>query len=179
MSAPHTVDDQDRSEGTSANSGINSEDFPAHMSSTKSFCESLMKAGCPGEMCKLDWNQAYKHLAVREEDHKLQVFEFGGRYFGEVMVTFGCSSSAGLFDDLAKLVKEMATRLSGISEDLVNQVLDDVVGCGQREMGQSIDSIRHTGMFLKKLVFHLRMRVMWKKLLQPLMLGRYWGYPII
>ena len=43
---------------------------------------------------------------------------------------FGCSSSAGIFDDQAKLVKEMAVRASKIDERQVNQVLDDVVACG-------------------------------------------------
>ena len=74
------------------------------MSSTRSFCQSLMKAGCPAVMCKLDWNAAYKHQAVQREDHKLHVFEFGGRLFGELMACFGSSSSAGIFDDLAKVV---------------------------------------------------------------------------
>ena len=99
MSAPYNEGDEETDTPSSVNSGINVGEFPTVMSSTNTFCESLMKAGCPGEMCKLDWNQAYKHQAVRSKDHKLQVFEFGGRYFGEVMVTFGFSLSAGIFDE--------------------------------------------------------------------------------
>ena len=60
----------------------------------------------------------------------MQVFTFGGKLFGEVNVTFGCSSSAGHFDDTAKLVKEMAEKVSNIDKRMVNQVLDDVVACG-------------------------------------------------
>ena len=67
---------------------------------------------------------------MREADHKLQVFSFGGKYFGEVRLTFGCSSSAGHFDDSAKLIKRMAENLSKIDPGMVNQVLDDVVACG-------------------------------------------------
>ena len=130
MSAPHLIEGDSKEEPVSVNSGINADDFPAQMSSTKTFCESLMKSGCPLQVCKLDYNQAYKHIAVQEADHKLQVFQFGGKYFDEVRLTFGCTSSAGIFDDLAKLVKEMAEKLSGIKKDLVNQVLDDVVAVG-------------------------------------------------
>ena len=135
MSAPHLTGANHGQSATSVNSGIEADDFPTHMSSTKTFCESLMRSGCPSEVCKLDYNQAYKHIAVRKEDHHLQVFTFGGKFFGEVRLTFGCTSSAGLFDDLAKLVKEMAQRVSGTKKELVNQVLDDVVAVGSQGDG--------------------------------------------
>ena len=61
---------------------------------------------------KLYWNKAYKHIAVRPEDHPLKVIQFQGRFFGEVMVTFGFSSSAGMVDDGAKLVKLLAKKRS-------------------------------------------------------------------
>ena len=72
---------------------------------------------------------------MRKEDHKLQVFEFGGRLFGEVMCTFGGVSSAGMFDDIAKVVKRLAEMDSRIDKRMVNQVLDDVVGCGSQGDG--------------------------------------------
>ena len=76
------------------------------MATTPDFCSSLMRAGSPAQACKLDWAQAYKHIAVRREDHELKVFKFGGRLFGEVMLTFGGTSSAGINDDAAKLLKD-------------------------------------------------------------------------
>ena len=135
MSAPHDGADSNKGEAAAVNSGINAKEFPTKMSSTRTFCESLMKSGVPSEMCKQDYCQAYKHLAVRQEDHKLQVFKFGGKFFGEVMLTFGCTSSAGIFDDFAKLVKDLAERKSGIDPCMVNQVLDDVVACGSEGDG--------------------------------------------
>ena len=66
---------------------------------------------------------------VRPEDHKLQVFKFGGKYFGEIMLAFGCISSAYLFDDFNKLIKVLAQKKSGTRPEMVNQVLDDVVAC--------------------------------------------------
>ena len=130
MSAPYGKPGDPEGIPKAVNEGIDADEFLATMSSTRSFCESLMLAGCPGVMCKLDWREAYKHTAVREEDHKLQVFEFGGRLFGEIMETFGCVSSAGIFDDVSKVVKGLAIIKSDIWRKMVNQVLDDAVACG-------------------------------------------------
>ena len=135
MSAPYSKPSDPPELPASVNSGIHKDMFPATMSSTKTFCKSLMRAGCPGEMCKLDWQSAYKHQAVRQEDHKLQVFEFGGRLFGELYCTFGAVSSAGIFDDLAKLVKELSILKGGMDKRMVSQVLDDVVACGPQGYG--------------------------------------------
>ena len=56
-------------------------------------------------------------------------------FFGEVMMTFGCRSSAGIFDDGAKLVKKIAVLRSHMNKEMVNQVLDDVVACGAQGDG--------------------------------------------
>ena len=61
-------------------------------------------------------------MAVNSEDHKLQCFEFGGRLFGELMLTFGGSSSAGIYDDIAKLVKQLATKKANVDDRVVNQM---------------------------------------------------------
>ena len=105
------------------------------MSTTHDFCKALMRSGCPSQMSKLDWNSAYKHIAVRQADHKLQVFEFGGRYFGEVMLTFGCASSGGNYDLFAKLVLDLVIRASRMDKRMVNQILDDVIGAGSKGDG--------------------------------------------
>ena len=54
------------------------------------------------------------------------------------MLTFGCASSAGIYDDLAKLVRDLAIVDSGVDRRLVNQVLDDVVTVGTEGDG-SVD----------------------------------------
>ena len=43
---------------------------------------SKQKKAC--SMFKADWDMAYKHVAVRSEDHCLQVIEFGGRFLWSV-----------------------------------------------------------------------------------------------
>ena len=135
MSSPHHKEGETEDGPKSVNHGISKDEFPATMSSVTKFCGSLMLAGCPAEMCKLDWNSAYKHQAVRDEDLKLQVFEFGGRLFGEMMLVFRAVSSAGIYDDLAKVIKELSILRAREDERLVNQHLDDVVACGTKGDG--------------------------------------------
>ena len=54
MSAPYPKDSDNENTPASVNSGIDSEQLSTSMSSTKSFCKSLMRAGCQAQMCKLD-----------------------------------------------------------------------------------------------------------------------------
>ena len=63
------------------NDGINSEDFLASMSSTQKWLEVLDQAGPGALTVKLDWSDAYKHLAVREEDMDLQWFQWLDKFF--------------------------------------------------------------------------------------------------
>ena len=53
-------------------------------------------------------------------------------------MTFGGVASAGIFDDGAKTVLDLASLKSKIDVDLVTQVLDDVVACGTQGDG-SVD----------------------------------------
>ena len=57
MSAPHSKPGDPEDIPKSVNEGIDADMFKASMSSTKSFRSSLMMAGCPAVMCKLDWKE--------------------------------------------------------------------------------------------------------------------------
>ena len=114
----------------SVNSGMNVEDFPAKMSSTAKFVESLLRVGRNALISKSDWNAAYKHQFVRVEDLKLQFVKFLGKYFCELALIFGAISSPGIYDDLAKVVLALALLKSGLPPQLVSQHLDDVVAVG-------------------------------------------------
>ena len=46
------------------------------------------------------------------------------------MLTFGGASSAGIYNDAAKLVKEFAVRASSTDYRMINQILDDVICVG-------------------------------------------------
>ena len=112
--------------GSSVNDGVTSEDFPTTMSSTQKWLEVLDKAGRNCLMVKLDWASAYKHIAVRAEDIPLQYFNWLGKDFVELCLVFGCVSSAGLYDRLAKLVLAIVLLFSKFPADMVCQYLDDV-----------------------------------------------------
>ena len=114
----------------SVNSGIDVKDFPAKMSSTAKFVESLLRVGRNALITKSDWNSAYKHQFVRVEDLKLQFMKFLGKYFCELALIFGSVSSPGIYDDLAKVVLALALLASGLPPQLVSQHLDDVVAVG-------------------------------------------------
>ena len=82
-------------------------------------------AGFPFVMAKTDWCVAYKHVSVHRSDHCLQLVEFGGRYFLERCLTFGCSNSPIFFNMVAKLLIELAGLESGFDKKKNCQQLDD------------------------------------------------------
>jgi hypothetical protein len=110
----------------SVNEGINKEEFPATMSSTSAWLKVLHKAGRDCWMCKTDWSDAYKHFAVCQQDTDLQWFSWGGKYFKELSLIFGGSSSAGIFDEGAKTVLDFVCRHAHFPRAMVCQHLDDV-----------------------------------------------------
>ena len=55
--APYPKPWHKEDEPSAVNTGVDKEEFPASMGSTRSFSISLSKAGCPAEMIKIDWNQ--------------------------------------------------------------------------------------------------------------------------
>jgi len=112
--------------GASVNEGINAEDFPAKMSSTEAWVKVLNKAGKGCWISKTDFKDAYKHVTVREADTDLQWFEWAGAYFKELCLIFGSASSAGIFDDLAKLVLDLVCRSAQFPSDMTCQHLDDI-----------------------------------------------------
>jgi hypothetical protein len=111
--------------GRSVNEGIDKREFPATMSSTGKWIAVLNKAGRGAWMAKCDWAEAYKHLAVRQQDICLQYFSWLGKYFAEVCLVFGAVSSAGLYDRLAKVVLSIVIVLASFSKEMVCQYLDD------------------------------------------------------
>ena len=119
--------------GSSVNDGIDSAKFPASMSSTTKWLMAVNTAGKGGKMCKCDWAEAYKHIHVASSDSDLQWFEWLGKCFKEVCLVFGCASSAGIYDRLAKVVLFIVLRKSKFPEDQVIQHLDDVCAAAQKD----------------------------------------------
>ena len=113
---------------SSVNDGINSADFPTIMSSTTAFLRVINRNRRGAKMVKIDWSDAYKHIAVALRDTCLQWFSWLGMGFKELCLVFGCASSAGIFDRLAKIVLFIVLARSGMSREDVCQHLDDVCG---------------------------------------------------
>ena len=123
--------------GLSVNEGITAEEFPAVMSSTSAWLCVLNRAGRGAWMSKTDWASAYKQVTVRPEDTDLQWFEWGGRFFKELCLIFGSASSAGIFDDAAKIVLDLVCRKAKFDCRMVCQHLDDIcaaAGAGSTEL---------------------------------------------
>jgi hypothetical protein len=112
--------------GRSVNDGIDKEEFPATMSSTAAWLTVLDEAGRGCLITKTDWAAAYKHVWVRDCDTDLQWFSWGGKFFKELCLIFGGVSSAGLFDDAAKVVLDLVCRRANFPRNMVCQHLDDV-----------------------------------------------------
>jgi hypothetical protein len=113
-------------DGLSVNEGIDIDEFPATMSSTEAWLTVLHRAGRSCWISKTDWADAYKHVAVRREDQKLQWFQWCGMFFKELMLIFGSASSAGIFDDAAKTVLDIVCRLARFPISMTCQHLDDI-----------------------------------------------------
>lgn len=120
--------------GSSVNEGIDKSFFPATMSSTSDWLRTLHKAGRRARFCKIDWGDAYKHVAVHPEDTDLQWFEWCGMGFKELCLIFGSVSSAGIFDRINKIVIFIVCSLANLDPDLVCQVLDDCCAAGPEHL---------------------------------------------
>ena len=116
----------------SCNASIDKSAFPAEMSSTKDIILALLRHGPGVTFCKQDWADAYKHVHVRQEDIRLQVVEWGGMFFIDRSLTFGMSSSPGIYHLVSSVVKRVALSLENLPLRNTYQVLDDCGYIGQR-----------------------------------------------
>ena len=111
----------------SVNDGIDKDLYPAEMSSTEKWLGVINKAGRNCNITKTDWGDAYKHLPVRKDDLPLQYFMWLGMFFLELCLIFGCCSSVGLFDRLAKVILSVVLALAQFPADQVCQHLDVIM----------------------------------------------------
>ena len=131
LSAPHGVQ-MGHGEACSPNEGLRGfKEFELiEMSSDKKFRRALYWAGWPAEIMKMDWSIAYKHVSVHKADHHLQLVSFGGRFFVELCLTFGCGTSPTHYNLIAKLLINLAELKSRMDPRLNCQQLDDNCSAG-------------------------------------------------
>ena len=122
----------------SINSTIDIEKYPAKMSSVPKFVRTLYRVGRGARVCKIDQTSAYKHQHIVKEDWKLQIVEWGGKFFMEMRLMFGTKSSPGIYDELHKTYLHSIIEMTpDFSKDDVEQHLDDVLGVGPAEVDES------------------------------------------
>ena len=146
LSWPHLKEpDLNGSQPTSFNSGIDKSSFPTANSSAQDVLERLYQVGKGAYLAKIDWQvsinsrgaancprlqDAYKHIPVKISELHLQFIKLGGKYLVDAALTFGASSSPGIFDRVAELVLALALHLAGLARDLALRQLDDNVFIG-------------------------------------------------
>jgi hypothetical protein len=130
--------------GFSVNDGIDKDDFPAKMSSTEAWLAVLNRAGRSCSVMKIDFADAYKHVPVAAADTDLQWFEWGGKYFKELCLIFGASSSAGIFDATAKVILRIVAVLAAFPVEQVCQHLDDICAAAAAEETASLERFDRT-----------------------------------
>ena len=137
LSFPHLKESQ-RKPGvpTSVNDGIPKEKFPAKMATTKDILERLATVGRRCEFTKIDWKAAYKHFGVRREDWKMQIIEWGGRYFIELRAAFGTRSSPYYFDVGSDVIKELTAKNVKVNKKFAPKCLDDIIPMGTEGSGK-------------------------------------------
>lgn len=132
MSAPHAEPGvvPQPGVGTSVNSGIDISDFPSKMSSIEEISRILEDLGRPAVLTKIDWSDAYKHCTVRRQDRCLQVLKFGDKYIIEERITFGSSSSPGIFERPSWFLLRAAVCKAGADQRRVCKQIDDALVFG-------------------------------------------------
>ena len=128
LSFPHLrKPDINGSTPISFNSGIRKADFPTMPASTWDVLNRLYEVGSSALIAKIDWQDAYKHIKIRLQDINLQWIKIGGRFLVDSALTFGSSSSPGIFDRVAELVLRLALHLANMPRRMAVRQLDDNV----------------------------------------------------
>jgi len=74
-------------------------------------------------------------LTSISQSGRMQRFEWGGKFFYELCLIFGSASSAGIFDDGAKLFVDLCCRQARFPKSMICQHLDDI--CGAASAGST------------------------------------------
>ena len=132
LSSPHRAPGENKQPGRpcSVNDGIDKQKYRCRCASLQDICSLVHSLGFPAVCAKSDWTSAYKHLPVRPDDLCLQVLQWGGRYFVELMLTFGASSSPYLYSQVAEFVKVLAAKQAATPPYLLLRCLDDLMNFG-------------------------------------------------
>ena len=131
LSFPHLRNPRiDGDSPISFNAGIRKADFPTKPASTWDVLSRLYEVGTSALVAKIDYQDAYKHIKIRVQDINLQWIKIGGRFLVDSALTFGASSSPGIFDRVAELILRLALHLANMPRKMAVRQLDDNVLIG-------------------------------------------------
>ena len=106
----------------SVNSGINPEEYSLHYVTIDTAVEACHLFHSP-VMANLDLKDAYKAVAVREDDWHLLGFKWGPEYFFSRVLSFGLRSAPALFERYAAALQRIMVR-EGVTAEIVRYVDD-------------------------------------------------------
>ena len=118
------------------NQFISKDEYPPKMGGLKEIIFALNYCGRGAVFTKSDWNAAYKHVAVQQKQLRYQWFMWLQKYFLELCLIFGCVSSVGLYDRLARLIWMIAAAIEMYPYFLIIQHLDDLIMIGRGDDGR-------------------------------------------
>jgi len=107
------------------------------MSSARNFGFTLRECGPGARFGKSDIKDAYKNIPVPPSEHRLQGFNWLGKYFIEDRQIFGSRAAPANFDCLNHILVDMAIKDCKINPELVHRHLDDVPVAGPKNSGLS------------------------------------------
>ena len=118
----------------SINASINMDNYRVKMANLNDLL--MMIDNTDGECwaSKIDWADAFKHIAIHPDDIKLQVFSFGGKYFADLTAIFGCSSSPAIFDSAAELILQLSCWMASLHRNTIAKVLDDCICINKKDL---------------------------------------------
>ena len=94
-----------------------------HLGSFTQACNAVRRLGRGCQLIKLDVEAAYKQVPVRSADWPLLCFKWEGKYYHEVCLPFGLSSSCAKWELYASAMHHFFCTLIGIGE--VVHYIDD------------------------------------------------------
>ena len=118
------------------NDFIRKEHYPCEMGGMKELVWAINYCGKGAKFAKCDWNAAYKHIAVAQNQLCYQWFRWLQMFFVELCLIFGCISSVGLYDRLARMMWLIVACVLSYPMDLIVQHLDDLCMIGNGEDGR-------------------------------------------
>ena len=130
------IENMSAPKGKGVNDSIDKKWFPSEMGGMPEILYALNYCGRGAKFAKCDWNAAYKHIAVMLGMLRYQWFMWLSMYFVELCLVFGCVSSVGLYDRLARLMWLIVAALTNYPHFLVIQHLDDLCMVGRGNDGK-------------------------------------------